>query len=76
VHHLSARIPNYRLRAAHEEQPMFARTPVVTPGNGVAALRLKLWDKELGRLVPFPTHGPNTSLAPPGDALLSRPGRP
>jgi acyl-lipid omega-6 desaturase (Delta-12 desaturase) len=30
VHHLSARIPNYRLRAAHEEQPLFARTPVVT----------------------------------------------
>ena len=27
VHHLSAKIPNYRLRAAHEEQPMFARTP-------------------------------------------------
>jgi omega-6 fatty acid desaturase (delta-12 desaturase) len=54
VHHLSARIPNYRLRAAHEEQPMFARTPVVTPGSGVAALRLKLWDEELGRLVPFP----------------------
>jgi hypothetical protein len=24
VHHLSARIPNYRLRAAHEGQPMFA----------------------------------------------------
>jgi fatty acid desaturase len=30
VHHLSARIPNYNLRAAHEQQPMFARTPVVT----------------------------------------------
>ncbi len=33
VHHLSARIPNYRLRAAHEEQPMFARTPVITPAQ-------------------------------------------
>jgi omega-6 fatty acid desaturase (delta-12 desaturase) len=30
VHHLSARIPNYNLRAAHEQQPRFARTPVVT----------------------------------------------
>jgi omega-6 fatty acid desaturase (delta-12 desaturase) len=76
VHHLSARIPNYRLRAAPEEQPMFARTPVVTPGSGVAARRLKLWDEELGRLVPFPSHGSHTSLASPPDALLSCPARP
>ena len=27
VHHLSARIPNYHLRAAYEQQPMFADTP-------------------------------------------------
>jgi omega-6 fatty acid desaturase (delta-12 desaturase) len=54
VHHLSARIPNYRLRAAHEERPMFARTPVVTVRSGIAALRLKLWDEERGRLVGFP----------------------
>ena len=51
VHHLSARIPNYRLRAAHEEQPMFARTPVVTLRSGIAALRLKLWDEESAALV-------------------------
>ena len=53
VHHLSAKIPNYRLRAAHEEQAMFARTPVVTLGSSVAAFRLKLWDEEHGRLVGF-----------------------
>jgi omega-6 fatty acid desaturase (delta-12 desaturase) len=51
VHHLSAKIPNYRLRAAHEEQPMFAATPVVTIRSGFAALRLKLWDEERGQLV-------------------------
>lgn len=54
VHHLSAKIPNYRLRAAHEEQPMFAQTPVVTIGSSVDALRLKLWDEERGSLVPYP----------------------
>jgi omega-6 fatty acid desaturase (delta-12 desaturase) len=53
VHHLSARIPNYNLRAAHEQQPLFARTPVVTPGASLAALRLKLWDEDSGRLVRF-----------------------
>jgi omega-6 fatty acid desaturase (delta-12 desaturase) len=53
VHHLSAKIPNYRLRAAHDEQPMFAETPVVTIRSGTAALRLKLWDEQHGRLVPI-----------------------
>jgi len=54
VHHLSARIPNYRLRAAHEAHPMFARTPVVTVRSGLAALRLKLWDEQSGSLVRCP----------------------
>ena len=54
VHHLSAKIPNYRLRAAHTEQPLFAATPVITPRGSLAALRLKLWDEERGCLVRFP----------------------
>jgi omega-6 fatty acid desaturase (delta-12 desaturase) len=54
VHHLSAKIPNYHLRAAHEEQPMFAHTPVVTVRISIGALRLKLWDEERGCLVRYP----------------------
>ncbi len=54
VHHLSAKIPNYRLRPAHEEQPMFRRTPVVTVPTSIDALRLKLWDEDGASLVRFP----------------------
>jgi omega-6 fatty acid desaturase (delta-12 desaturase) len=54
VHHLSAKIPNYRLRAAHEAHPMFAITPVVGVRDGFAAFRLKLWDEASGRLVRIP----------------------
>jgi acyl-lipid omega-6 desaturase (Delta-12 desaturase) len=54
VHHLSAKIPNYNLRAAHEEQPMFAHTPVVTVRSSMEALRLKLWDEERRCLVRYP----------------------
>jgi len=53
VHHLSAKIPNYHLRAAHEEQPMFANTPVVTMRSSIDALRLKLWAEDRGSLVRF-----------------------
>src|SRR3954447_5192355 len=54
VHHLSAKIPNYRLRAAHESHPMFRRTPVVTIRSSIRTFRLKLWDTENESLVPFP----------------------
>jgi acyl-lipid omega-6 desaturase (Delta-12 desaturase) len=54
VHHLSAKIPNYHLRAAHEEQALFADTPVVTIRSSVNCFRLKLWDEERESLVRFP----------------------
>jgi acyl-lipid omega-6 desaturase (Delta-12 desaturase) len=57
VHHLSAKIPNYRLRAAHESHPMFRRTPVVTLRSSVRTFRLKLWDTERESLIPFPGRG-------------------
>jgi acyl-lipid omega-6 desaturase (Delta-12 desaturase) len=63
VHHLSAKIPNYRLRAAHEQQPLFANTPVVTLASSLRAFRLKLWDEQRGCLVPFRT--------PPGSPRAS-----
>jgi omega-6 fatty acid desaturase (delta-12 desaturase) len=53
VHHLSAKIPNYRLRDAHESHPMFRRTPVVTIRSSIETFRLKLWDTESESLVPF-----------------------
>ncbi len=59
VHHLSAKIPNYNLRRAHDEQPMFKRTPVVTIRSSVEAFRLKLWDEERGELVRFPSRSAN-----------------
>jgi omega-6 fatty acid desaturase (delta-12 desaturase) len=54
VHHLSARIPNYHLRAAHEQQPIFDGTPVIGLRRGLAALRLKLWDEDAAALVRYP----------------------
>jgi acyl-lipid omega-6 desaturase (Delta-12 desaturase) len=53
VHHLSARIPNYNLRRAHEELDVFREVPILTIADGVRATRLKLWDEQRGRLVTF-----------------------
>ena len=53
VHHLSARIPNYNLQAAHDNNPIFHDVPVLSFWDGLKAVRLKLWDEDRGRLVTF-----------------------
>jgi omega-6 fatty acid desaturase (delta-12 desaturase) len=53
VHHLSARIPNYNLQRAHDENPMFHDVPTLSLWNGIRAVALKLWDEERGRMVTF-----------------------
>ncbi len=53
VHHLSARIPNYNLQRAHDENPIFHDVPTLCLRDGLRAVRFKLWDAERGRLVTF-----------------------
>ena len=53
VHHLSARIPNYNLQRAHDENPIFHDVPTLSLWDGVRVLRLKLYDEQRGRLVTF-----------------------
>jgi omega-6 fatty acid desaturase (delta-12 desaturase) len=53
VHHLSARIPNYNLQRAHDENPICHGVPTLTLWDGLKTVRLKLWDEESGRLVTF-----------------------
>jgi omega-6 fatty acid desaturase (delta-12 desaturase) len=57
VHHLNHRIPFYRLPEAMAAIPELRNPRGVTslrPRDVMACFRLKLWDPELGRLVPFP----------------------
>jgi omega-6 fatty acid desaturase (delta-12 desaturase) len=53
VHHLNPRIPSYNLQRAHDENPIFHSVPTLSLADGLRAVRLKLWDEELGRLVTF-----------------------
>ena len=53
IHHLSARVPNYNLRRAHESHPIFATVPTLSLLDGLRAVRLKLWDEPRGRMVTF-----------------------
>lgn len=55
VHHLDARVPCYRLRACHEENPaLFGAVRPITLGEAVTSLwSLRLYDTEREELVSF-----------------------
>ncbi len=53
VHHLSARVPNYSLQRAHDENEVFQQVPVLTVRKALRSSRLKLWDPSSKQLVNF-----------------------
>jgi len=53
VHHLSSKIPNYRLRQCMDEVPDLQHVTRLTFRESLACLKLTLWDEESGKLVGF-----------------------
>ncbi|HEY8809785.1 MAG TPA: fatty acid desaturase [Solirubrobacterales bacterium] len=51
VHHLSAKIPNYNLQRAHDENPIFHDVPVLSVRDGLRSIRLKVIDSNSGRML-------------------------
>jgi acyl-lipid omega-6 desaturase (Delta-12 desaturase) len=63
VHHLSARIPNYNLQRAHDDNPIFHEVPILSLVDGLRAIRLKLYDEDQGRMVTWAQARRNTATA-------------
>jgi omega-6 fatty acid desaturase (delta-12 desaturase) len=55
LHHLSSRVPNYRLRECFQSHPRLQEAPRLTLRSSLRAARLRLWDEDAQRLVPFPS---------------------
>ena len=53
VHHLSSRIPGYRLSEVLDDYPELARIGRITIADSLSSVRLALWDSSSGRLVSF-----------------------
>lgn len=53
VHHLSSRIPNYKLEICHKENQLFSKVPPLTLAGSLRSLRLRLWDEKSEKLVSF-----------------------
>lgn len=53
VHHLNARIPNYRLRECLDAQPILQQATRITLIQSLKCASLKLWDEDEQRLVAY-----------------------
>ena len=53
VHHLSPRVPNYKLEEAHKNTAPLQNVPTVTLMTSLKSLKFRLWDEEGKRFVTF-----------------------
>jgi len=53
IHHLSSRIPNYRLRECHDANPALQAAPRLTLWGSLKCARLALWDAEARQMISF-----------------------
>ncbi len=53
AHHLSARIPNYKLEKCHRENTLFTNVNPVTFFGSFKSLKFRLWDEKSQKLVSF-----------------------
>jgi omega-6 fatty acid desaturase (delta-12 desaturase) len=53
IHHLSPRVPNYRLEACHNSLPAPHAVTALTWRDAFRTIRLMLWDEPSGRMVRF-----------------------
>ena len=53
LHHMSTRVPNYRLRECFDSHPRLQQAPRLTLWTSLRSARLRLWDAQAQRMVPF-----------------------
>ncbi|PEU74463.1 fatty acid desaturase [Bacillus cereus] len=53
VHHLSPRVPNYKLEEAHNNTLPLKNVPTITLATSLRSLRFRLWDEESNNFISF-----------------------
>lgn len=53
VHHLSPKVPNYKLEEVHNKTLPLQNVPTVTLATSISSLKFHLWDEQLKKFVRF-----------------------
>jgi omega-6 fatty acid desaturase (delta-12 desaturase) len=71
IHHLSPKIPNYKLEACHYENEMFEEVAVMTWRSSLKSLKIRVFDEDHGKMIGY--HRPEAE-APDDDLSIDAPG--
>jgi acyl-lipid omega-6 desaturase (Delta-12 desaturase) len=53
IHHLSPRIPNYKLEACHYDNPIFQEIEPLTFRTSMKSMRIRLWDEDRHKVMGY-----------------------
>ncbi|MBN2147571.1 MAG: fatty acid desaturase [Anaerolineales bacterium] len=53
IHHINPRVPNYKLEACQNANPIFQAVKPLTIRSSLRSLSLRLWDEKTGKMVGF-----------------------
>ncbi|MFD2923769.1 fatty acid desaturase [Halobacillus naozhouensis] len=72
VHHLSPRVPNYKLEEAHESTPPLQKATTITLASSLKSIRFRLYDTENKTFVSFKEVKPLLRNAKSGSTLPNK----
>ena len=53
IHHLSPKIPNYKLEACHYENELFEEVPVMTWRSSLKSIKIRTFDEDHGKMIGY-----------------------
>lgn len=53
IHHLSPKIPNYKLEDCHNDNPIFTEVEPLTLRTSLKSLRVRLWDEDRHKMIGY-----------------------
>lgn len=63
IHHLSPRIPNYKLEACHYENEIFQEVEPLTLKTSLKSMHVRLWDEDRHKMIGY--HLPDDNMSEP-----------
>ncbi len=68
IHHLSPRIPNYKLETCHNDNPLFQEIEPLTLRTSLRSLRVRLWDEDRHKMIGYHHDSEEQTIVEPSPA--------
>lgn len=71
IHHLSPKIPNYKLEDCHNDNPIFTELEPLTLRTSLKSIRVRLWDEDRHKMIGYHKAAHDAAEAAMAEAALA-----